>query len=85
MESRIYMLLRSRSKALEKMLSKTFVKKIKADTTLQRILREKGLANNILSLSNFKEAIKDGIKELESEGWIKPEERETMLKTYVTS
>jgi hypothetical protein len=85
MESRIHMLLRSRSKALEKMLSKTFVKKIKADTTLQRILREKGLANNILSLSNFKEAIKDGIKELESEGWIKPEERETMLKTYVTS
>lgn len=82
LESRIRMLLRSQSKALEKMLSKTFVKKIKADISLQRILREKGAANNVLATSNFKEAIKDGIKELEDEGWIKPEEKETLLKTY---
>lgn len=82
LESRIHMLLRSRSKDLEKMLSKTLMKRIKADTSLQRILREKGVANNVLATSNFKEAIKDGVKELESEGWIKPEEKETILKTY---
>ncbi|MCM8764711.1 MAG: hypothetical protein NC830_05080, partial [Candidatus Omnitrophica bacterium] len=85
LESRIRLLLRSRSKALEKMLSKTLIKQIKEETGLHRVLREKGLANNVLNVSNFKGIVKDGINELESEGWIKPEEKDTILKTYIPS
>jgi hypothetical protein len=33
--------------------------------------------------AGFKEGIKKGLDELEVEGWIKPEEKQAIIKTYV--
>jgi len=45
-------------------------------------LRELGSSNNLLADPNFKEALNDGLKELKTEGWVKPEEGSILMKTY---
>jgi hypothetical protein len=82
LESRIKLLLQPRSKALSKMLNITLEEKIKADRTFEEKLRELGLSNNLLADPNFKEALNDGLKELKTEGWVKPEEGFILMKTY---
>ena len=82
LESRIKLLLQPRSKALSKMLNITLEEKIKADRTFEEKLRELGSSNNLLADPNFKEALNDGLKELKTEGWVKPEEGSILMKTY---
>ncbi len=83
LQSRIKLLLRSKSAALEKMLRKVLLEKIRSDNTLEEAVYELGLSNNILHSSGFKETLTKGIEELINEGWISQEERENLLKTYL--
>jgi hypothetical protein len=83
LQSRIKLLLRSKSPALEKMLGKTLLEKIQKDHTLGKAVYELGVSNNILQRSDFKENFTKGAEELRKEGWISREEKENMLKTYL--
>ncbi|MGD8505893.1 MAG: hypothetical protein PVF15_04440 [Candidatus Bathyarchaeota archaeon] len=82
LQSRIKLLLRPRSTALEKMLGKVLLEKIRKDSTLEEAVNELGVSNNVLHSSGFKEILTKGVEELESEGWILQEEKEALLKTY---
>jgi len=82
LESRIKLLLQPKSKTLSKMLNITIEEKIKADRPFEEKLRELGSSNNLLADPNFKEALNDGLKELKTEGWVKPEEGSILMKTY---
>jgi hypothetical protein len=82
LESRIKLLLQPRSKALSKMLNITLEEKIKADRPFEEKLRELGSSNSFLADPKFKEALNDGLKELKTEGWVKPEEGSILMKTY---
>jgi len=83
LQSRIKLLLRSKSKALETMLKKDLLKKIRSDNNLEKAVYELGVSNNILRSSGFKEILTKGIEELRKEGWISREEKEALLKTYL--
>lgn len=82
LESRLGVLLRERSKALEKMFSSTLAKRIEEDHELRNQIREKSGTNNILMTSNFKEQLTKGIEELMKEEWVKPEERDMILGMF---
>ncbi len=83
LQSRIKLLLRSKSTALEKMLRKVLLEKIRRDNTLEKAAYELGVSNNILHSSVFKEIITKGTEELRNEGWISREEKEALMKTYL--
>ena len=83
LQSRIELLLRSKSKALEKMLRKVLLEKIQADITLKKAIYELGISNNIFHDSGFKESLTRGVEELRSEGWISREEKEAILRAYL--
>ncbi len=71
-------LMKPRSKALEKMLA-SFEKALQNDTMLQKNLNQLGTSHNLVASPGFKEKVKKGMEELEVEGWIKPEEKTTVL------
>jgi hypothetical protein len=81
LEYRIHLLSQPRSKALSKMLCITLEEKMKTDRTFEEKLRELGASNNLLANPKFKEALKFGLEELKTEGWIKSEEGSTVMKT----
>lgn len=83
LQSRIKLLLRSISPALEEMLGKALPKKLRRDIALENAVYELGVSNNLLHRSNFKETLTKGTEELRKEGWINREEKENMLKTYL--
>jgi len=83
LQSRIKLLLRSRSTALEKMLRKALLEKIRSDNTLKEAVYELGVSNNILHSSSLKENLTRGLEELRNEGWISQEEKEALLKTHL--
>lgn len=83
LQSRIRLLLHSRSTALEKMLEKVLLEKIRSDNTLKKAVYELGISNNILHSSSLKENLTNGLEELRNEGWISREEKEALLKTYL--
>jgi hypothetical protein len=83
LQSRVKLLLRSKSTALEKMLGKVLLKKIRSDNTLEEAVYELGVSNNILHSSGFKEILANGIEELRNEGWISREKKEAFLKNYL--
>jgi myosin heavy subunit len=83
LKSRIDMLLKPRSKSLERLfvsLAKTAAK----DARIRNHLDALGEPGNLLPSKAFKERIRKGLQELEAEGWIKPEEKLIMTKTYAT-
>jgi DNA repair exonuclease SbcCD ATPase subunit len=82
LRSRIKLLLQPRSKALSKMFSLVVEEKMKTDRNFKEKLRELGASNNLLSNSKFKEELNEGLEELRTEGWIKPEEGAIIRKTY---
>jgi hypothetical protein len=82
LESRVNLLLRCSSEALDKMLSSTFISKIGEDKALSVKLQTMGQSNNLLDMPKFKEKLRRGMEELEKEGWIKSEEKDIILNTY---
>jgi len=82
LESRIKLLLRSRSRSLEEMFTSIFAARVRKDETLGRIVYELGSSNNLLNAEDFGEALARGVKELKAEGWISQDEKDTILKTY---
>jgi len=85
LQSRIKLLLRSKSTALEKMLKEVLLEKIRNDKTLEKAVHELGVSNNVVHSSSFKEILTKGIEELKNEGWISRDEKEVILKTYLKS
>lgn len=81
LESRISALLKARSKALERLIT-TLEEKLKTDKGIERSLNQLGATHNLLTTANFKERAKAGMEELEVEGWIKPEEKDSILEIY---
>lgn len=77
-------LLKPRSKTFKKMLT-SFEEKLNSNKGVQRKLNQLSMPHNLLTSAEFKEKLTKGMEELEVEGWIKPEEKATILDTYVTS
>lgn len=83
LESRIKLLLRPRSKALERMFTSTFAEGMKRDKALAETMYKLGSSNNLLKVQDFGEKLTKGIEELKVEGWINQEEKDAILKVYV--
>lgn len=83
LQSRIRLLLRPKSTALEEMLGKALLERIRSDNILDKAVCELGFSNNILHSSDFRETLAKGTEELQKEGWISREEKEALLKTYL--
>lgn len=81
LQSKINTLLKPRSKNLQKMLAPLEAKVTEIDET-QKPIDNIGISNNLLMLDGFEEKVQKGMDKLEAEGWIKPEEKTTMLETY---
>jgi len=79
---KINALLKSRSKALEKMLI-SFEEKLKNDKGIQKAISQLRTSCNLLTSADIKEKMKKGMEELEVEGWIKPEEKEAIFDIYL--
>ena len=82
LDARIGLLLRQRSKALDKMLSSVFSKKLDTDRELHNIIREKMQQNNIILAQELKETLKKGLDSLVTENWVKTEERDMILQMF---
>jgi len=82
LESRIKLLLRSRSRALERMLTSIFAETVQKDEALGRDLYEIGSSNNLFNAQDFREALARGVEELKAEGWINREEGDAILRAY---
>lgn len=80
-QSKISTLLKTRSKALETMLT-SFEERVDSDKSLQRSLSQISESNNLLASPDFKEKVRRGVGELEAEGWVKPEEKAAVLEVY---
>lgn len=81
LQSKISSLLKPRSKALEKLL-KPFKEEAHSDSKVRKVLSRLGKSQNLLKTEKFKELVTAGMKKLEAEGWIKPEEKTAILETY---
>ena len=80
LDARIGVLLRQRSKALDKMFSSTLDKRLNTDRELHNLMREKMQQNNLLSTPGFKETLAKGLNSLIAEEWVKPEEQDMVLQ-----
>ncbi len=83
LQSRIKLLLRSKSTSHDEMLRIVLLDKIRKDNALEEVVCELGVSNNILHNSDLKENLTKGIEELKREGWINREEKEALLKLYL--
>ncbi len=83
LESRIKLLLRPGSRALEEMFTSLFAEKVREDETLGKVVCEMGSSNNLLNVQDFGETLARGVEELKAEGWINREERDAILRAYV--
>ncbi len=84
LESRINSLLKPRSKQIQKLFS-ILERELEPDKELEAALNQIGASNNIMALVGFTEKLRKGLEELENEGWIKADEKETILRVYAPS
>lgn len=82
LQSKIGTLMKPRFKALKKVLA-PFEEKMNSDRRVQRAVDQLSESHNLLTSADFKEKGKKWMKELEDEGWIKPEEATAMLDKYM--
>lgn len=82
LEYRINLFLHSRSKALKETLASVFVEKTRKNESFEKLVYTLGYSNNLLKRSDFAQTLAAGLEELEKEGWIKSEEKDSILKTY---
>ncbi|MCW3981349.1 MAG: hypothetical protein NWF11_07740 [Candidatus Bathyarchaeota archaeon] len=81
LQSKINTLMKPRSKNLQKMLAPLEAKMTETNET-KKVIDNIGTSNNLLVLEGFEEKVQKGMDKLEAEGWIKPEEKTTILETY---
>ena len=84
LEYRILSLVQPRSGALERRLFKTLEKRLEADKALREIIDKIGESNNLLEKEEFKDSAVKGLRSLEEEGWISPDERSDLLRIYLS-
>ncbi len=84
LEYRINLLLHSRSKALKEMLTSVFAEKTRENESLEKLVYTLGCSNDLLRSSDFTQTLAEGMEELEKEGWVKSEERASILKAYAS-
>ncbi len=82
--SKMSALLKSRSKAIEKIFT-DFEGKLESDREVQKAINQIDASSNLLNSADFKEKVRKGMDELDVEGWIKPEDKETIANTYLTA
>lgn len=79
LESRMNSLLKPHSKQIEKLFN-ILKKKLEKDRELAAGLRRIGASNNLLAAADFAEKLRNGLEELENEGWIGSEEKEAVQR-----
>jgi len=82
LDARIKLLLRPRSKALEKMFDAALVKAMERDDSLEKKIGELGSYNDVVKSPSLTQELTKGLEDLKSEGWINPEEENAILKAY---
>ena len=82
LESRIRLLIRSRSKVFDDKLFKNLEKHLQRDKHLKDEMDDIGKSNNLLMIPGFRDAIINGLRELEEEGWINADEKNEILGIY---
>ncbi len=82
LESRIKLLLRPRSKALEEMSTSIFDERLRENEILGKVVYELGSSNNLLDEQDFGKTLAKGVEELKVEGWINREEGDAILRAY---
>lgn len=82
LESRIKLLLRPRSEELGEMLSSALTGKMREDKAFEGEMSEICRSNNLLNLTDFKEVLTKGMRELREEGWVKPAEARIIAWEY---
>lgn len=83
LQSRIRLLLRPKSSSLDKMLKTELLAKIRSNKSLEEVVWERGVTNDLLHHQDFEQILTKGIGELKNEGWITREEQDAILKTYL--
>jgi hypothetical protein len=76
--SRIKSILRPRSKSFEKLFN-SLRKELEKDEAFEVTVNQIATSKNLITLPEFQERLRNGLKQLEDEGWIKPEERDAIL------
>jgi hypothetical protein len=82
LESRINLLLRPKSKAMEESLTPILTQKMRRDEALEKVMYTLGCSNNLLKTPDLREKLIRGIEELEKEGWVSSEEKNIVIKAY---
>jgi len=80
LERRLTLFLSPLSENLSNIISKVFSKYISEDKRLNENVRRMVEERNILKLSGIRETLRNGLDELESEGWINSQEKDELLK-----
>lgn len=81
LDSRIRLLLRPMSKVLKDMFS-SLEKRMHEEEALEKKIVEAAISSNLLLAPGFRDGLDRGLEELKSEGWIKQEEKDSILSTY---
>jgi len=82
LESRIKLLVRPRSKEMDKMFSSALLERMGNDKTFEEKINKICQFNNVLKRDNFRKSLTSGINELKHEEWVNLEETLTILKQY---
>jgi len=82
LEYRIKLLLRTRSRALERIFASVLAQKTSEDQNLKEVLHRLCCSNNLLSIPDLRGVLSRGMEELKGEGWINSEEKDAILNAY---
>lgn len=78
--AKIKQLLAQRSKAITSLINK-FPTIIEQNAVFEREINEAGVKANILQIENLRGSVRNGLEELEEEGWLSEEEHNTFSQT----
>lgn len=81
LDSRIRLLLRPVSKAMKDMFA-LLEKRMHEDEALEKKMVEAAISSNLLLAQDFRDNLDRGLEELKNEGWIKQEEKDSILSAY---
>ena len=82
LESRMEILLNPRFPELDREIFMNLKKRVRSNTPFRKMIFEAGISNNLLESSKFASSIVEEIGQLESEGWISPDERRKIIEMY---